>query len=216
MFLDPTIAAESEYNHSAMIDQLNQGLREFWTGDQFLLKQQDQLGDIWWDHENKIAAAMGSGQKKGYLAQRHVEIQSKYPAWNQPIPGKAARVPAEQQRSEMTEAINDTSLAGEPAVDAARIYDQERNRILATLATYGASTIDGPSSETTLAGQTATLGREHLRQLAEELVLEYPEFKPLYDSVYAYEVDGSHDAVEPLTLDMFGEGDPFIEMGIEA
>jgi len=214
MYLDPTIAGESEYDHNAMLAQLERGLREQWTGEQFVLKQQDQLGDLWWDNANKIAASMGSEQGNAYLASTRGVIQENYPAWNQPIPGKVQGATNEQQMMEVDRMLVDSSLSGSGAVEGARVYNAMREKVLADIRAAGAATIDGPKSETTLAGQLATAGREWLRIQADELILEYPAFGPLYESVYSYEVSTSHDAVEPLTVDMFGEGDIFEDLGL--
>lgn len=214
MYLDPSIAGESEYDHSAMLEQLNRGLREQWTGEQFVFKQQDQLGDLWYDNANKIAASMSREQGQAYLASTSAVIQENYPAWNQPIPGQVRAATSEQQMFEVDLMLSDSSLAGSGALEGARMYNAMRESVLAEIRSTGASTIDGPQSTTTVSGRLATDSRQWLREQADELILQYPAFGPLYEAVYSYEVSTSHDAVEPLSIDMFGEGDIFEDLGL--
>jgi CRP-like cAMP-binding protein len=116
--------------------------------------------------------------------------------------------------SEVQQMIADPSLMGNAAVEAARKYESGRQEVLEQLAVYGSSSIDGPSSTTTDAGKVATFGREWLRQLADELIIEYPQFGEMYRNVYSYEVANVHDAPKPPIIDVFGEGDIFGELGL--
>jgi hypothetical protein len=141
------------------------------------------------------------------------EIQDRYPYWNQEIPGKAQGATDEQQRAEVQQMINDPGLQNSPAVMAAAEYEDARQQVLDQLALYGSSAIDGPKSMNTDAGKVATVGRRWLRAVSEELIKKYPQFGELYRNVYSYEVAEVQDEIIP-TIDVFGEGDYFFEMGL--
>ena len=131
------------------------------------------------------------------------------------MPSKRQGATDEQQIVEIQRMIADPDLAGTPALAAASRYEALRQEILVQIIRAGASSIDGPKSPNTDAGRIATYGRNELRTLAEELTLQYPEFGPLFKSVYSYEVNVSHDAIEPIIIDAFGEGDIMTDLGLD-
>ncbi len=213
MYFDPTIAVDSEYDHGQMLNQLNQGLRENWTAEQFAYLQQDQLGDIWWERTQSIAKGLPDKPRRdAYLASQRETIQQQYPYWNKPIPGKAQAATNEQQREELLKAIDDPRLAGSAIITPTRIYEDLREQVLEQIRAAGASSISGPKSTDTDAGRIATYGRNWLREKAEELEMQYPEFGPLWRTVYYSEVSESHDAVEAVEWNLYGEGDIFEEL----
>ena len=215
MYFDESIGVDSPYDHGATLNQLNEGLREGYTGEQYVYIQQDQLGDLWWDGVLQNAALIpDTGQKDAFLASMRDEISQSYPFWNQKIPGKRQSVTNDQQMAAVNRALADPELDGVPSLDGARIYEGYRNEVLEQIRRAGASTIDGPKSTTSEAGIIATKGRAWLRQKAQELSADYPQFEPLYRSVYSYEVNVTHDAVKPPVIDAFGEGDIFEELGV--
>jgi hypothetical protein len=218
MYLDPTIGTDGPtYDHSAMLRQLRLGNREGWTAEQFTYLQQDQMGDLWWENKNRQAVLIeDSATRKAFLATARSEIETHYPYWNKPVPGKVLSVTNDEQMAEMDRLMDDPAFHGLPVVDAAIIYDGYRQEVLRQLEAYGASTIDGPKSMTTDAGRVATYGRGWLRQKAEELEQKYPEFGPLFRSVYSSEVATYHDQPEPPTTPFAGGSDIFEELELNA
>ena len=217
MYFDPNVHLESEYNHGAMLRQLDQGLRESYNAEQFAYLQQDQLGDIWWERTQGIAAGFGSGpgvkdKKDAFLASQRETIEGKYPFWNKPVPGKKQAVTNDQQREELLNAIEDPALAGAPIIEPVRIYEQLREQVLNEIRATGASSIDGPKSTTSDSGRVATYGRNWLREKAEELEMQYPQFGPLWRTVYSQEVNESHDATKATVWNLYDEGDIFDEV----
>ena len=214
MYLDPNIAEDSPYDHDATLRQLDQGLRESWTAEQFAYIQQDQLGDIWWERVQSVAAGFPKGskdRKDAYLASQRQTITEQYPFWNKPIPGKAQAVTNEQQREELLRAIEDSRVSDLAVVNPIRIYEDLREQVLAQIREAGASTIDGPKSTTSDAGRIATYGRNWLREKAAELEMEYPQFGPLFQYIYYSEVSEHHDAIQPIDWNLYDEGDIFEE-----
>lgn len=204
MYLDPNIGEESDYDHGAMLEQLRRGLRENWTPEQFIYIQHDMLGDMWYTESKRKASAIpDSGTRKSYLMYEKERIKAQYPYWNDPIPGRAQSVTNEQQMAEMQRVIASGEYASMPVVQAASQYEAYRREVLDQIERAGASTISGPKATDTEAGRVATYGREWLRTKAEELSILYPEFAPLYRSVYAREVSESHDEItaSPRTLE---------------
>ena len=216
MYYDPNIGTESEYSHEAMLYQLDQGLRQQYTAEQWVYLQQDQLGDLWWDNAQSVAAGMTKARGDEYLMGTREMIEEKYPFWNQPVPGRVQSITNEQQMEEVQRAMRDPRVNNAPSLQAAMEYEAYRQEVLASLTQFGATTIDGPKSRTTDAGKLATYGRERLRQLADELIMQVPEFGPLYRSVYASEVAEYNDEALPPSFDMFNEGDIFFDLGLSA
>ncbi len=215
MYFDPGSGGDSPYDHGATLSQLRRGLREAWPGEQFMFLQQDQLGDLWWDNVLSSAELIpNKPTKDAYLASRRDEISRMYPLWNQKIPGRRQAMTNDQQMAEIQRALNDRSLIGVASLEAARMYENARESLLVDIRAAGASSIDGPKSRTSKAGIIATQGRAWLREVAKELAIEYPQFEPLYRSVYSYEVDVSRDAPTPPVIDVYGEGDIFEELGV--
>jgi hypothetical protein len=213
MYFDPTVGLAEEYDHNATLVQLQKGLRESWNAEQFVYVQQDQLGSLWWDNVQRIAATIGEpAMRDAYLASMRDQIKGHYPYWDEPIPGKRQAVTNEQQREELLRALDDSRVAGLPVVEAVKRYEAYYEEVMEEVRRAGASTISGPKSMSTEAGRVATMGRSWLRQKAEELSAQYPTFEPLFRSVYAAEVSTSHDAPEPIVIDAYGEGDIFEEL----
>lgn len=217
MYLDPMAGTESEYSHSATVRQLKEGVKHSYTGEQYVYIQQDQLGDIWWDNINKQAALIEHPpSRQAFLAQAREQVESAYPFWNKPVPGKIPGVSNEEQMAEVDRMLEDPSLTGAPILDAVRTYQRERLIVLERIKRAGASTIDGPKSMTTDSGQIATHGRSYLREISQNLFLDYPEFEPMFRSVYNWEIDASNDAPAPTEemVAMFGAEDGFVNMGV--
>lgn len=209
MFLDPTIDKQTDYDHAAFLNQLVKGEREAWTGEQFIYLQHDQLGDLWYDNMKRQAASIDDyEQRKAFLTTARLNIQEQYPYWNKPVPGKVQSVTNDEQMAEIRRMLNDPDLEQYGVLDAARRYESYREEVLQALKEYGATTIDGPSSQDTDAGRLATFAREWLRDRAEQLRTEYPQFGPMFDSVYAWEVDLSHDEPEPFEPELGFGDDP--------
>jgi len=210
MYLDPTIGTESELDYSAFLRNLEQSNSETWTAEQMVFLREDFYGDLMWDAQNKEAVNYPKGAvRNAYLANAKAEIKELYPRWNQQIPGKAQGVRADEKRAEVMGWLEDPALKGRPITFALRQYEQKRQEVLRQLQANGATSIDGPSSTTTVTGQIATVGREYLRNEAELLSEEYPEFGPLFRNVFYSEVSESHDAVPEPVVDMWGDGDIF-------
>jgi len=217
MYLDPNIGATPEYDHGATINQLQNGERESYSGEQFVYLQQDQLGDLWWDNINKSAALIEhTPTKKAYLAGFKVQVQEAYPFWNKPVPGKVPTTSNDVQMAEVESWVNNSQLAHLDVVQASQLYLMERADVLERIKRAGASTISGASSPNSDAGQVSTILRGYLRDMGAQLTSEYPEFGPLFDNVFSYEVSITHDepqAPEELVA-MFGADDGFQNLGV--
>lgn len=211
MYLDPNIGVESEYDFSTTIRQLEQGLRESWTGEQFIYVQQDQLGDLWWENiESQAELIPDKSMKDAFKTTMRAQVSEAYPFWNKPVPGKKQAVTNEQQRDQLMVALEDGTLDYR-VLDAVRVYESYREEVLEQVRRTGASTIDGPKSQTTDSGIVATKGRDWLRRKAEDLAVEYPEFTPLFENIYQWEVATYNDTPKPPVIDAYGEGDIFDE-----
>lgn len=148
--------------------------------------------------------------RKAFLTSAREEITELYPFWGKQIPGKRQGARNDEQMAEVIAWTRDPDLAGTPIVAAVRRYLNERDTVLKHIKNAGASTIDGPKSQETQAGQIAQMGRQWLRDEAENLSMELPEFENIYRSVFFYEVSEDHDALPEIpaeTTNAWGEGD---------
>lgn len=209
MYLDPS-GGVGTYDHDATLRQLKEGERQAWTGDQMIYLQQDQLGDLMFDNVKNTSKGMESAaERDAYVSANRAEIQELYPLWNQPIPGKAQSYTNEQQMAEVRAWMTDPAVMGTSAAQGARIYMQERDAIMAQIEVLGGKTLSA-TSQTTEQGQISNIGRQSLRSLADEITLQYPQFGPLFDSVFSYEVraelDFGDSSVDTLTENAFGDG----------
>ena len=199
-YLDPEIDGEAQYSHSRHLELIERGDREQWNAEQLVYLAEDQLGDLMFDNASQFAANLSGDVKKQFMAQARAEIESLYPLWRKPVPGKRQGITNEEQMAEVIGWMGDPSLQYEPVVIAARTYLQEREMVMQRLfAVGGLTTLDSSTSD------IAKLGREYLRMVADRLITEDGVFEPLYHSVFASEIRPDLDGFEPYDVDMYDE-----------
>jgi len=206
MFLDPTLGEEQTYDHGVMLKRLNQAEAEAWTAEQYVYLQQDQAGDLMWDHHSRIAQGYpDQGNRDQYLGEVRAQIEELYPYWRKGIPGKATSVTNAEQREEMLRWLQDPEVMATPVGRAVAEYEAERASVLESLAIVGLSSIDGSEKR-----EEAIVARAYLRNLATELEARVPSFNNLWRNVYADEVsterDAPPEAEQEWDIDVFGEG----------
>jgi hypothetical protein len=193
MFLDPTLGEPQTYDHGVMLKRLQNAEAEAWTGEQYTMLMQDQLGDLMWDNAKRLTIDVSDSKKRdAMLVEARSEIEALYPSWRQTIPGKRAGVTNEEQREEIQGWLNDPAIMGTSIGQSVAAYEAARSEALAVLATEGLTTIDGSKKN-----PNAVKIRAGLRLFAEELGSEDPAFTALWRNVYMDEVGSDLDDVRP-------------------
>jgi len=200
MFLDPTLDGDQTYDHSRVVAQLEASQREHWTAEQMAVLADTQLGNIWWDEANRHALQyQDPAVRKAFLAEQRAQIEKAHPLWRAELPGKRLGVTNDQQIAEVERWMNDPQVMDTTVAKAAAQYMEMRRQILSTnLELLGVTTIDGSKKE------EAAYGRKMLRQFADDLAGQVPEFDALWRNVFADEVSPRHDGYEKAEVDLYG------------
>jgi hypothetical protein len=206
MFLMPDVDIETnEFNYGRYLERLRTSEAEQWTGEQLVSLRDDLLGGMEWDYAMRsIQYLKDAGDNETYnaeVARLRAEIQDRHPYFGQrAAPGQRVGVSNDEKRAEIDSWMLDPNLRGIPIVEAAREYIKERDDVLATLAAdHGLKTIDGSFRK------PGVQARTYLRGIADGLTARRPEFKYLFDRIYAREISTEHDGYSPENVDFYGE-----------
>jgi hypothetical protein len=170
----------SNFDYSVYTRQIETGKRRKLTPSEFLeLAQQNVARSLYKSTQRSIGANPNEYQKES-LRQVKSLLEKRYPAYAKVV------IDINKQKGrikELESALGDSLLDGNPIAEAARTYFKYRNNVLQELAGRGITSGD-------LTVKAASDLREYLRDVADVLVQNYPEFERLYDRLLYSEVEG--------------------------
>jgi hypothetical protein len=213
-FLMPDVHLETlEFDYQRYLERLRTSEAEQWTGEQIAGLNDKMLGEM--EMENvmqRIQYLKDAGDNETYeleKARLRAEIQDRHPYFGQPTPGKRTVVSTDQKREEVAAWLNDPNLRSVPIVEGAREYLAARDDVLATLTSeYNLTTLDRSQQ------RHAVQARVYLRGIADAIVARNPEFKYLFDRIYAREISEQNDGYSAELVDFYGDDLFEVTMGI--
>lgn len=168
-----------DFDYQAYVRQFERGERVTLTPEQRTSLAQARVGRYIYEKAKAKVSERPSAQERDWLAAVKERIREEYPGYGEMTAGLPARASTEQIVADLTRAINDPRLAGTRQAEAARLYIEARQRALAYAHEVGVKTLEA---------QAAAPAREWLAAAAGRIVVRYPEFREMFDVVFAREV----------------------------
>jgi hypothetical protein len=153
-------------------------MRERLTPEESLQAAQKYVAYSKYRQVQDLVGAYPNADQKAYLRQYREYLGQQYPGFALAVfdPNRI-----KNNINELTLAVQEPSLAGNNVAKAAKLYLDARENVMAEATNRGLSSIDRSKNASDLRG--------YLRQYAEVLKKDYPEFSRLYDRILIDEVD---------------------------
>lgn len=158
--------------------QLRKGQRERLTPEETLEAAQKYVAYSQYRQVQDLIGPYPNAEQKQYLRQFREYLGEQYPGFTTTVydPNKL-----KNQIKELRNAAYDSDMAGNDIAEAAKLYLQARDAVLAEAANRGLIGIDRSKNAADLRG--------YLREYANFLKTEYPNFARLYDRLLLQEID---------------------------
>lgn len=158
--------------------QIETGMRERLTPEESLQAAQKYVAYSKYRQVQELVGPYPNADQKAYLRQYREYLGEQYPGF-----ALATFDPnrIKNNIAELTLAVQEPSLANNNVAKAAKLYLDARENVMAEATNRGLSSIDRSKNASDLRG--------YLRQYAEVLKKDYPEFSRLYDRILIDEVD---------------------------
>jgi hypothetical protein len=158
--------------------QIETGMRERLTPEESLQAAQKYVAYSKYRQVQTLVGPYPNAEQKAYLRQYREYLGEQYPGF-----ALATFDPnrIKNNIAELTLAVQESSLADNNVAKAAKLYLDARENVMAEATNRGLSSIDRSKNAADLRG--------YLRQYAELLKKDYPEFSRLYDRILIDEVD---------------------------
>lgn len=167
----------TDFDYQVYIRQLDNGSREKLKPRELVEEAQALVGRALYRQVVQAFGTDKSDEAKSKMREIRGLLQKEYPGFaTSPIDVNKLSA----QLVDLEKAVNDPITEGNPIAEAAKIYFDARNQVLAEAASRGV---------TTLAGKQVSDLRVILRGVGDILVLQYPDFGRLYDRVLFNEID---------------------------
>lgn len=158
--------------------QIETGMRERLTPEESLQAAQKYVAYSKYRQVQELVGPYPNAEQKAYLRQYREYLGEQYPGF-----ALATFDPNRIKNNikELELAVQEPSLAENNVAKAAKLYLDARNSVMAEASNRGLTSIDRSKNASDLRG--------YLRQYAEVLKKDYPEFARLYDRILIDEVD---------------------------
>jgi hypothetical protein len=182
---------EADFDIAVWARQKRTGERVPMDPDQRAKYNNDKLAStIYWNVKNRFGPYPNKGQK-AYLSDLNARLQAEYPGYQENI-GLPEKVDTDQRITEFSRALEDPALADSPVARPSQIYLAIRNRLNEAIKSSGAA-------ESVASAKSAAPMRAYLRDLAERLATESPEFRKVWARVFEPELRDDSATVEGLS-----------------
>lgn len=158
--------------------QIDTGMRERLSPEESLMAAQKYVAYSKYRQVQELVGPYPNAEQKAYLRQYREYLGEQYPgfAFGTFDPNRIKNAV-----KELEGALTEPGLADNPVAKATKLYLDARTNVLAEAQNRGLTGIDRSKNASDLRG--------YLRQYAETLKTQYPEFARLYDRVLVEEVD---------------------------
>lgn len=181
-------APEGKFHYETYVRNFISNERDALTIDQWVALRDNTLANYWYNYEKRRLgpdAVSPNDDQQRWLRGRREEIQKIYPQWGNNT-GRAERPELDVLVRDLYRAAEDPLLSSTSAGKALNIYLQSRNEAVE----YSRSWSDTGSPNSFRTAQAFSSTRESLRRIGNELVTRYPEFEPMWISVFDRELQG--------------------------
>lgn len=167
----------SNFDYQVYLRQLQTGQREKLKPSELISEAQALVGRSIYRNVVRIAGPYPTTEQRDYLRMVRQDLQQRFPGYAyQPMVFNRL----ESQITQIQAAVGDDILDGNPVAEATRIYLDARDKALQEALTRGF---------TSLGGKKVADLRGWLRNVADGIIVSYPEFERIYDRVLFNEID---------------------------
>ena len=167
----------SNFDYQVYLRQLATGQREKLKPSELVAEAQALVGRSIYRNVVRMAGPYPTTEQRDYLRMVRQDLQQRFPGYAyQPMVFNRL----ESQITQILAAVNDDILDGNPVAEATRIYMDARDQALQEALNRGF---------TSLGGKNVADLRAWLRNVADGIIVSYPQFERIYDRVLFNEID---------------------------
>jgi hypothetical protein len=167
----------SNFDYQVYLRQLATGQREKLKPSELVEEAQALVGRSIYRNVVRMAGPYPTTEQRDYLRMVRQDLQQRFPGYAyQPMVFNRL----ESQITQILAAVGDDILDGNPVAEATRIYMDARDQALQEALNRGFRSLGGK--------QVADL-RAWLRNVADGIIVSYPQFERIYDRVLFNEID---------------------------
>jgi hypothetical protein len=167
----------SNFDYQVYLRQLATGQREKLKPSELVAEAQALVGRSIYRNVVRMAGPYPSTEQRDYLRMVRQDLQQRFPGYAyQPMVFNRL----ESQITQILAAVGDDILDGNPVAEATRIYMDARDQALQEAVNRGF---------TSLGGKNVADLRAWLRNVADGIIVSYPQFERIYDRVLFNEID---------------------------
>lgn len=164
------------FNQTVYHDQLSNGLIQPLNVNQWAREANQQIGSIIYDTLRTKAGVSPDTDTRAWLAQNKKQLMKDYPGYNTTIAGVAGKPYSVEKIAQITEAVNDPTVARTPLATAARLYLDMRQQAL------------DKAGVKSFKAQAAAPYKEWLYENGSRLATASPAFANIWDGLFLSEV----------------------------
>jgi len=167
----------SNFDYQVYLRQLATGQREKLKPSELVEEAQALVGRSIYRNVVRMAGPYPTTEQRDYLRMVRQDLQQRFPGYAyQPMVFNRL----ESQITQILAAVGDDILDGNPVAEATRIYMDARDQALQEALNRGF---------TSLGGKKVSDLRAWLRNVADGIIVSYPQFERIYDRVLFNEID---------------------------
>jgi hypothetical protein len=187
-----------EFDYNAYLKQLEERTRETLSPEEWRQERNDFLGRIAYERAARVQRRVGTEESAINLRNYRTELAHRYPGYDQPIPGLESRPTRDMLINEFYEWRDVPALAETPSGQGLLAYLDFRDQVIAEGIRLGLTPTGFRSAK-----RTRYL-RDWLRTVANSLMSYYPEFGPMWEQVFAREIEEAEPSLTFMGEDFNG------------
>jgi len=180
----------SEFSYDAYKKALLEGAREYRTPEQWAIAKNKLLGSTALEQYERETGIFGNNTAgaKALRDAKKKELEQRYWGYGQPgIVGSPTQPSIDMQIDQLIKMVNDPDLQNFDTIKSAKLYLEARQQVIDSFVAAGLSeTIWRTSSK--YAGVRAALRNE-----ADKLIRDNPDFGPMFDQLLAREIEPEYE-----------------------
>jgi hypothetical protein len=171
-----------DFDYNAYLDTLEKGTREALTPDEWLMRRNELVGNIAYDHAKKAVEGRTDAPARLWLRDTRIKLRNEYDGFDVDIAGMPAHADNESMIAEIENWSNEPRLSSSNAGQGAAVYLALRRRAEAEAYNRGMM----PDAWRTSVHMSDY--RNWLRASAEQIMAVFPEFGQLWFDVFRWEL----------------------------
>lgn len=177
---------KGDFDYPTFIDSIYDGQRDVLSPEQWRGLMDDRLGDYFYNNAfESLGVDSPTPEMRQWLRDVADQIKQDFPSWRRPLGLPENATPSEMV-DEIYLAMQEPELAGTTVGEAISFYLQARDEVQAFVQQYNAA--NGTTHPTFREAQAFAGARQYLRDVANRILVDYPDFENVWNTVFSREM----------------------------